>query len=413
MDLLVYGQTDVGRHRKHNEDTLLLRPDLGLYMVCDGMGGHAGGEVASAKAAEVVSSAVENDQEVLASFDFDDPSSKEALLATVRDSVERASAAVYELATSDGGKAGMGTTLTSVLVTPSAHGVMAHVGDSRLYMLRDGQLHQLSEDHSYINEMVKRGMITMEKAKKSPYANVITRAVGIQSSVAVDTLVFDICAGDTYLICSDGLTRYFEDESELAGILANDNVSKLPEQLIAMANERGGRDNISVVVMRAVPEDGSAEDEARSTEVNLRIETLRYISLFKWLTMKELVKCLEIFRVENWDPGQIVVREGEAGNSLYVVMDGELDVERGGKVINAIEKGSHFGEMSLLSSRPRSATVRTKTASRLLVMDAPRFSELIQAEPALGVKFLWTFSQVLAVRLDEATEQDSEPPPFR
>jgi serine/threonine protein phosphatase PrpC len=412
MDLLVYGKTDVGRHRKHNEDTLLMRPDLGLYMVCDGMGGHAGGEVASAKAAEVVSGALEADQEVLESFDFDNPSSKEALLATVRSSVERASAEVYELATSDGGKAGMGTTLTSVLITPSAHGVMAHVGDSRLYMLRDGQLHQLSEDHSYIHEMVKRGMITMEKAKKSPYANVITRAVGIQSSVAVDTLVFDICAGDTYLICSDGLTRYFEDERELAGILANDNFSKLPEQLIAMANERGGRDNISVIVMRAVPDEGS-EDEARSTEVNLRIETLRYISLFKWLTMKELVKCLEIFRVENWDPGQIVVREGEEGNSLYVVMDGELEVERGGKVISAIENGSHFGEMSLLSSRPRSATVKTRTAARLLVMDAPRFSELIQAEPALGVKFLWTFSQVLAVRLHEATDQDTGPPPIR
>ena len=297
MDLLVYGMSDVGRHRKHNEDTLLMRPDLGLYMVCDGMGGHAGGEVASAKAAEIVSDDVETNREVVGSFDFTNPSSKEAVLAVMRAAVERASSEVYELAVSDGGKAGMGTTLTSVLVTSSAHGVMSHVGDSRLYMLRDGQLHQLSEDHSYVSEMIKRGIISTEQAAKSPYANVITRAVGIQSSVTVDTLVFDICAGDTYLICSDGLSRYFDDNEELASLLSSDNVSELPAQLISIANDRGGRDNISVVVMRA-ESNNKQEDEARCTEVNLRMETLRYISLFKWLTMKELVKCMEIVRVE-------------------------------------------------------------------------------------------------------------------
>ena len=257
----------------------------------------------------------------------------------------------------------------------------------------------------------ERGIISTEQAAKSPYANVITRAVGIQSSVTVDTLVFDICAGDTYLICSDGLSRYIDDNEELASLLSSDNVSELPAQLISIANDRGGRDNISVVVMRA-ESNNKQEDEARCTEVNLRMETLRYISLFKWLTMKELVKCMEIVRVETWSPGEVVVREGEEGNSLYMVMDGELEVERGGSLINTIERGSHFGEMSLLSARPRSATVKTKTAARLLVMDAPRFTELIQAESALGVKFLWTFSQVLAIRLDNAIDQPTNRPPF-
>jgi len=411
MQIVAHGQTDVGKKRTHNEDYVLVREEPHLFIVCDGMGGHAGGEVASELAARTVLDAVMAQRDLFTRA-TDRPEDRERIAAVVRKAVEDASHTVFARATSEHGKAGMGTTLTMLLVV-GARGVMAHVGDSRLFMVRDGKLHQLSEDHSYVAEMVKRGMLTPERAKDGPYSNVITRAVGIQASVQVDLLPFDVLAGDTYLLCSDGLHRYFEDESELVRLLSNDNVETLPAQLIALANERGGKDNITAVVVRAERDAEHADvDDARSTEVNLRLDTLRYVSLFRHLTMKELVRVLDCFRVVRCTRKEKIIAEGEGGRSLYVLLEGELVVTRGGKDIATLHPGEHFGEMSLLNSRPRSATVRSKGDSRLLLMDQQAFEELIKVDPVLGVKFLWTFAQVLSLRLDNANEEITEPPPF-
>lgn len=394
------GLSDVGRKRAHNEDFLLVREDLGLYVVADGMGGHAAGEVASQLAADVITRHVEGQRHLLERFD-DSAASRDALLTLVRESVEAASREVYRVATSEEGRAGMGTTVTMMLVVGDK-GVMGHVGDSRLYLQRQGTLHQLSEDHSYVAELVKRGHLTKEAAERSPYSNVITRAVGIQASVQVDTLLFDIVPGDTYLLCSDGLCRYVEDP-ELGDTLGSEDLDQLPRRLVDLANERGGRDNVSVLITRAERETGDAGDERRSTEVNLRVDTLRFISLFRHLTMKELLAVMEILRVESCGAGEVIIREGEASDSLYVVLSGGLEVTRNGARLADLSPGTHFGEMALLNQRPRTATVTTRKPSRLLVMDRSAFSELVRREPALGVKFLWTFAQVLSLRLDEAT----------
>jgi serine/threonine protein phosphatase PrpC len=410
MQVIGVGLTDVGKKRDHNEDSLLLRPELGLYMVADGMGGHAGGDVASKKAIEVVSQYVSGQRHLIERFD-DTPDARDALITLVREAIEAASREIYNMATSGEGKAGMGTTTTLVLVAGDK-AVMGHVGDSRLYLNRGGRIHQLSEDHSYISELVRRGHMTPEKAQASPYANMITRAVGIHSHVQVDTLLFDVLPGDTYLVCSDGLTRYVTDVGELAGFLGNDSYQSLPQQLIDVANDRGGRDNITCLVIRA---EGSADDPAtdqvRSTEVNLQVETLRFITLFEPLDMKELLAVLEYLRVERSGTGEVIVREGEASDSLYILVEGHLEVLRGDSVIAELDKGSHFGEMALLSQRPRAATVRATTPSRLLVLDRAAVEDLVKREPALGVKFLWRLAQVLSLRLDQANELGSPSPP--
>jgi len=412
MHINAYGSTDVGRSRDHNEDFILVRDDLGLFLVCDGMGGHAGGEIASELAARTVEAHVEKQRRLLDTFDASD-GARAKLVEILRLAVEDASKKVFERASSEAGKHGMGTTLTA-LVVARGMGFMAHVGDSRLYLLRDGELHQLSEDHSYVQEMIAQGIATPEKARQSPYANMLTRAVGIQSTVKADTLCFDILSNDTLLACSDGLVRYFESEEqerELGNLLASDNLEALARQLIDTANARGGKDNISVVLVRAESDD-PAHDDQRTTEVNLRLDTLKYISLFRHLSMKELVKVLEVMRVEKWKPGEVVIREGETGHSLYVIVEGELEVSRGGKALAELQSGDHFGEMALLNAKPRSATVKALTKARLLVMDKSRFQELLQKEVSLGMKLLWTFAQVLSLRLDTANEP-IEPPPFK
>ncbi|MFZ9886016.1 MAG: Stp1/IreP family PP2C-type Ser/Thr phosphatase [Myxococcota bacterium] len=395
------GLSDVGQKRTQNEDYLLIRPDLGLYLVADGMGGHAAGEVASRLAAETVARCIEEEKAMLDAFE-DSEAAREQLQALVRRAIEQASRAVYEHATSHEGKAGMGTTLSMLLLVKDK-AVMGHVGDSRIYLLRAKTLHQLSDDHSYVGELVRRGLLSPEEAEQSPYANVITRAVGIQESVQADTLCFDLLPNDVFLLCSDGLTRHVHAEDELQEMLGNRRLVELPQLLVDLANARGGRDNITVLVMRIPRGEDTQKEERRTTEVNLRVDTLREISLFRHLTMRELLAVMEILRIETFARGKRVMTEGEISDSLYVVLSGRLEVTRHGSHLAELGVGTHFGEMALLNQRPRAATVVAKEAARLLVMDRTNFNELVRRNPTLGVKFLWTFAQVLSLRLDEAT----------
>ena len=395
------GNTDVGRKRAHNEDHIVVDADLGLYLVCDGMGGHAGGEVASATAAAAITRWLGQHRATITAFD-DTGAAKDHLIRLVEEAIQLATREVYAIATSEQGKAGMGTTLTMVLVTKNI-GVMGHVGDSRLYLRRRGRTFQLSEDHTYVNEMVRRGITTVEAAKKGPYANVITRAVGIQPTVRADTLLFDILPGDTLLVCSDGLSRYVDSLDELGDFLDADHLNSIPQRLIGISNERGGADNISAVVMRADGDSDDAGDRTRTTEVNLKLDTLKHVAIFRHLDMGELCKVLSIVRAVEVDRGEVVIGEGETSDTLYAIIDGRMQVERAGQAIRSLLAGEHFGEMGLFNDRPRSATVTALVKSRLLVMERGRFNELLKKEPQLGVKLLWCFAQVLSLRLDDAS----------
>ena len=402
MQVLSIGASDVGKKRAHNEDYLLLAPELGLFIVCDGMGGHAAGEVASELAACTVRRCIEQNKAVLDAYDDSAPA-RDQLLRMVEDAIKTASRAVFALARSEKSRAGMGTTLTMMLCVRQT-GVMGHVGDSRLYMRRQGRLHQLSEDHTYINEMIRRGMGTAEGLKHGAYANVITRAVGIQANVNVDTLSFDLLEGDSFLLCSDGLQKHLEDPEEIGQVLDNDHLNSIPQQLIEIANARGGTDNISAVVLRINSGAGEAEQQReRTTEVNLRIDTLHEVELFQQLDMGELCKILHIVRVQKCEQGDVIMREGEAGNSLFAILQGKFVVTRAGRPITWLQRGSHFGEMALFNNRPRSATIEAIERSRLLVIERDRFNDLVRKEPLLGVKLLWAFAQVLSLRLDETS----------
>jgi serine/threonine protein phosphatase PrpC len=406
MHIEALGQTDVGKKRDHNEDYLLLEPELGLYVVCDGMGGHAAGEVASEHAATTVHRVIGENRPILDAFkEKDSPETREKLIGLVEKSVQQACGEIFNMAQGDSGQHGMGTTLIMMLVVGDK-GLMGHVGDSRLYMTRQGQIHQLSEDHSYCTEMIKRGKMTREQARNSPYANVITRAVGIQESVQVDTLLFDILPGDTFLLCSDGLCGYTEDPNELAEFLSTPEHDTLPQKLIDLANERGGKDNITAVIVRGVSDaDDKEVEEARASEVNLKLDTLKKIPLFRYLTYQELVKVLNITYLETYDAGQTVIKEGEAGEELYIVLAGRVTVSTDGTDIVDLQPGVHFGEMALVDQSPRSATIKAKESTRLLVVQRRSFYTLIRKEPVLAVKLLWSFVQVLSRRLRDTNEQ--------
>jgi serine/threonine protein phosphatase PrpC len=404
MPVQSWSATDVGRKRQHNEDAYFADDALGLFIVCDGMGGHAAGEVAAAKAVETVRDVFTKNGEVLKRL-AKDPSSGNKLAAQglMEQAVQRACAEIYKVAASDNTKRGMGTTLVG-MATAGDKAVIGHVGDSRIYLLRGGQAHRLTEDHTLVNAQIKAGQITKEQAATSQYRNVITRAVGIQESVQVDTLLVDLVPGDVYLLCSDGMHGYMADE-ETAPLLASEPVAELPKRLIDLSNQRGGKDNITAVVVKVA---GQAQASPQAAEANARFEALRRIPLFKHLSYKEQAAILAIASSRTYPGGREIVLENQPGEELFIVVGGRVSIEKAGVEIAELRAGGHFGEMGLIDNEPRSATVRATEPTRVMVVSRNDLMTLMKKEPVLAVKLLWSFVQVLSDRLRAANANLSE-----
>lgn len=400
----VFALTSVGRVREHNEDAFLVDEDLSLFAVADGMGGHAAGEVASNMALSIFREVIlENRARVMASRA--DPTSREArrdVLSLLEEAVQTACAAVHDEGQKDERKRGMGTTLCAVLVV-GAHGFIAHVGDSRIYLVRGDRTHQLTQDHTLQNELLKRGRLTPEEISRVKQKNALTRAVGVYASVDVDTLDFDVLPGDRLLLCSDGLYGYLR-KGELNSILEGP-LEQAPQRLVALANQRGGQDNITVVLVAA----GDASDqEGRHSLAKLKLETLQTATLFRYLNYQELVKVGNLLDVRHFVVDEAIFREGDEGDELFVVLSGLVRVQKGATTIVELGAGEHFGEMALIDKEPRSATVTAVEDTRLLVMKRPDFLYLIKHERDLAVKLLWQFLGVLTARLRNTSRELGE-----
>jgi serine/threonine protein phosphatase PrpC len=245
-------KTDTGRQRRDNEDSAFARAPV--FVVADGMGGAQAGEVASRIAVEAFEQGLP------------DSGSPEERLAT---RVREANAQIYERSRADRQRAGMGTTLTAAYVDDT-HVAIAHVGDSRAYLFRDGTLQRLTQDHSLVDELVRRGKLTEEQAAEHPQRSIITRALGPEPDVEVDTWTYPARAGDVVLLCSDGLTSMISEERVKATLTEHDNLDEAADALIREANEAGGRDNITVVLFR-LEEIGADDNAGEETMVGVAV----------------------------------------------------------------------------------------------------------------------------------------------
>jgi protein phosphatase len=238
------GQTDVGRVRHTNQDAFLLDEGAQLYMVADGMGGHAGGEIASSLCIEQIRSYLKNHQLV---FDHCNQHPDGQVIHTLINAVNFASTKIYERALEDPSLKGMGTTATLAKVI-GRHLYLAHVGDSRGYLVRCELIYQLTSDHSLVSEQVKAGLITQEESEFHHLRNVITRSVGYQEEEDVDTVSIPLEEGDYIVICSDGLHGKVADR-EISNLVHKFGVAAVGE-LMKLANDRGGEDNITLIVFK-------------------------------------------------------------------------------------------------------------------------------------------------------------------
>ena len=259
MHITCAGRSDVGIIRSGNEDNYLMVPDRGIFVVADGMGGHAAGEVASEMAVRFVARELGSLKGL----------SDEQVADRMRTAIRAANGAIFQRTLTEHDKRGMGTTVTA-MVLYAARFLIGQVGDSRAYLYRGGRLMQLTKDHSYVQEQVDAGYLTPEQARSHPYSNVITRCVGANSDVMPDIYVGTVQPRDRFLLASDGLTGMLEDQ-QLAELFARDGLpQEQVDELIAEANRHGGLDNITAVIVRIDAVDAAVGDTTQITQPGVR-----------------------------------------------------------------------------------------------------------------------------------------------
>ncbi|MCA9538797.1 MAG: Stp1/IreP family PP2C-type Ser/Thr phosphatase [Myxococcales bacterium] len=256
--VVAHGDTDVGRRREVNEDSFLLLPRNHLWIVADGMGGHAGGQVASMLTVDTVGRAVARRLHE-AETARRRTGGRVNIAQVLQEAVREACNTVFDTARENPELTGMGSTVT-VMLAYGAIAWFAHVGDSRAYLIRDHGVHQITEDHSLVQEQVAAGLITPEQARVSVIRNIITRSIGFEREVKVDTGAVPLQPGDRFILCSDGLTGHVEDD-EILDVVEQTPRRETPRLLIDMANSRGGEDNCTVVLVAVTGRRGRQRDK--------------------------------------------------------------------------------------------------------------------------------------------------------
>ncbi len=401
LSVLFSARTDTGQVRTANEDNFLVDRRLRLYVVCDGLGGHQGGEVASATAVNSVREGVLKQRDVIERYERERGS--EAALIEMLATVGRvANQRIYERGRQNAGQRGMGTTL-SMLLLAGDRAFIAHVGDTRIYRLRDGQLMQLTEDHSLITEM-RRGLhMTREQieALDGRLKHQITRAVGVHDAVEIDVFSVDVLPNDRFLLCSDGL-HGLVPESELAPLIAFPELVEAASRLVDRANAAGGKDNITAIVVEV--------QEPRTPNAHRQVwpifEIVRTTSLFQGLADLELASLSERINVVAVAAGEALVRDASPLPGLFLVLEGELQVLRQAEVVAMLRRGDFFGEDALLLERSSGTTVLgSASGASVGLVERRHFDELQRTSPNVALKLAIAIGRALARKVEASARE--------
>lgn len=397
MRYISHSSTRVGTHRSANQDVIAIDDELGVYILCDGMGGTAGGGIAATLAAKSCMDYLAARSATLKEI-AENKAPSARLIELAQAAVEDANHRVHTHTQEHPELGGSGTTIV-VLIVAGNCGVCAHVGDSRLYAFRGKQLLQLTKDHSLAQDLIDRGVLDKANLDTFRFKHVLSRAVGLLPAVSVDTLHFEIIPGDQFVLASDGISSA-NASAALASCEANCSASELLTTLTSLADQSGADDDISAVVVEASDTESNQESHiARAEELVLKTSVLLDLYLFQSLDLRNILRIVDAAELVSCNQGDIVVAQGEPEVSLYMILDGIFHVEVDGQRIAELSRGNHFGEMALLTSNPRSATVRAATQGRVLRLSADEFHKFVQEHPQDGIRMISALARELSARL--------------
>lgn len=379
-----------------NEDSILVDESRRLFIVADGMGGTAAGNIASEAAVQLIANKIDEKSDLIAAFNQGE-SSREEVLSVLENAVQEAGQSVFEMAQNSPQQRGMGTTISALLLTKT-RGFIAHVGHSRIYILRQSEVVQLTEDHSLFAELIRQGRMRPTNANAAKHTDSVTRALGIYAHVQVDTFDFELAAGDSFLLATRGVWGALNDTRELSDVIEAKGYSDTPAALISLRDARNREEDGSAILLRVIAARGEM-DAPHSDDLSLKLKVLKQIPLFKHLTYVQLVAVLNVSEVKAYPQGTHIFQEGQMGEELYVVLDGQVSIEKNGIELASLGSGALFGEMAIMDKAPRSALAVSTQDTRLIEVGRGELFALMRQEKDIAVKLLWCFVQVLNQRL--------------
>ncbi len=405
MKLTHQGLSDPGLKRSNNEDAFLVDAGLGIYVVCDGVGGHSRGEVASDLCTRQLILSLQSYAERLkeVSAKVSTRELREEVRVLLEKAITDANLVLFEKSQSSPEHHGMACTLVCLL-RMGTHAWVAHVGDSRAYVIRDQKWHVLTEDHRFVTELLKKGVITSRQAKEHPQRNVLVRAMGTNPIVEADYLEIEMADQDRFLLCTDGLSDYLDREDANAPFEMN--LAVWPKALVDFANRSGGKDNVTAIAIQVEQDEKTAEITApRNVPVLERFSLVGKVPIFRFLNYSETAKVMSITQEKSFKPGALLVQEGSPSTEWFILSRGRVEVQKGDARVAELEAGASFGEMGVFDSAPRSASVRALEEVVALVIPAKEVISLFKKEHYLAMKILWAEVRELNQRLRNTTEE--------
>ena len=369
-----------GRKHSRNEDAYAADDTLGIYAVADGVSGGRNGEVAAATAIDAAYAFATEALAVLRR-----PVRPEDLAHVARQAVEHAAQAVNEIARADGSHAGAATTLTLLLVD-GGQAAMAHVGDSRLYLVRDAHVEQLSVDHTVANDLLRAGYIGPEQSRRHSLRDVLSRALGPHRAVLVDTLQLHVAPRDTIMLATDGLEPVIDERTVVDQVARSDDVAAGAKRLVQRAEELGVQGDTTVVLVRI--------DDAADDPYATAAELLSGVDALAGLDLASRSRIVGAGTVDLLEAGGIVLHEGQPFGGLWLVVEGTL--HWGGGTPVELVRGDWYGESALVTEVRAPVDITAKTAAKVFYLPAEKWSRLARRRPMLGVSVLTRLAAVAA-----------------
>jgi serine/threonine protein phosphatase PrpC len=397
-----WARTDVGKVRSDNQDSYLLDRDLGLFVVADGMGGGPRGDIASALTCNVVQEYIGDGKAILEGYKRKPTQENLQKVGDLLiEAVRAASDQVFDASRALAGQSGrMGSTLEAVLIAGN-NALCAHVGDSRIWLVRGGKVEQLTKDHTLAQERADLGIPEDQTSRRAHH--LVTRAIGVVRHVQADLLHLELKVGDSILLGSDGLYRHVEPK-EIAAWLKAARGPAVVDSLVSLANSRGGRDNITVMLLSAQ----SVSDITAPLSDPKHQGALRRCELFATCTNRELERIAKACRIREFPANATIFREGDPGWECFIMETGKVEILKGSRRLALLEVGDHFGAMSLIETPARSATAKALTDTRLLVLSKREFNELLRRDAPLATRVMLRLSADLARMLRATTRMATD-----